>query len=144
MLINEYEIATDRIPGRLFHVDLYRLHDEADLESIGYAEIIAPIDSVTLVEWPERAQHLLPRDYLLIEFTFGDSDQRRMEFSFRSSTAGATDRLAQSQSVAPGLSLNKIYVDSVLVASIGLPHSRTSIDVQNTFHPDYTATLVSS
>ncbi len=70
MLINEYDIATDKIPGRLFHVDLYRLRDEADLESIGYAEIIAPIKSVTLVEWPERAGDLMPDDYLLIEFTF--------------------------------------------------------------------------
>jgi tRNA threonylcarbamoyladenosine biosynthesis protein TsaE len=94
VLINEYEIATDKIPGRLFHVDLYRLRDEADLGSIGYAEIIAPITSVTLVEWPERAPDLLPQDYLLIEFTFGETDQRRMRFSFHSSAAGAADRLA--------------------------------------------------
>ncbi len=102
VLINEYEIATDRIPGRLFHVDLYRLHDEADLESIGYAEIIAPIESVTLVEWPERASGLLPQRYLLIEFAFGETDRRRMRFSFHSSAAGATDRLAALKSLLQG------------------------------------------
>ena len=42
VLINEYEIATDAIPGRLFHVDLYRLRERSDLESIGFAEIVAP------------------------------------------------------------------------------------------------------
>jgi tRNA threonylcarbamoyladenosine biosynthesis protein TsaE len=102
VLINEYEIATGRIPGRLFHVDLYRLQDEADLESIGYAEIIAPIESVALVEWPERARAFLPHHYLLIEFTFGETDRRRMRFSFRSSTAAATDRLAQLKSLLLG------------------------------------------
>lgn len=98
VLINEYDIATDRIPGRLFHVDLYRLRDQSDLESIGYAEIISPIESVTLVEWPERAQDLLPDDYLLIEITFGGSDQRNMRFSLRSSPAASADRLEKLKS----------------------------------------------
>jgi tRNA threonylcarbamoyladenosine biosynthesis protein TsaE len=98
VLINEYDVSTAKVPGRLFHVDLYRLRDQADLESIGYAEIIAPIESVTLVEWPERAQDLLPDDYLLIEIKFTGSDQRDLRFSFRSSTATAADRLAQLQS----------------------------------------------
>jgi tRNA threonylcarbamoyladenosine biosynthesis protein TsaE len=94
VLINEYEIATDAIPGRLFHVDLYRLRDEADLESIGYGEIITPTDSITLVEWPERAPDLLPDRYLLIELTLEKTDRRRLLFSLHSSSVDADHRLA--------------------------------------------------
>jgi tRNA threonylcarbamoyladenosine biosynthesis protein TsaE len=97
VLINEYKIATEQIPGHLFHVDLYRLRDEADLDSIGYIEIIAPIESVTLIEWPERARHLLPDRYLLIEFSFRETDHRRLRFSLRSSSADAADRAAKLQ-----------------------------------------------
>ncbi|MBN2432860.1 MAG: tRNA (adenosine(37)-N6)-threonylcarbamoyltransferase complex ATPase subunit type 1 TsaE [Acidobacteria bacterium] len=49
-LINQY---TGRIP--LFHVDLYRLHGQADLESIGLEEIIES-EAVILVEWAERLE----------------------------------------------------------------------------------------
>jgi tRNA threonylcarbamoyladenosine biosynthesis protein TsaE len=104
LLINEYEVAIAAVPGRLFHVDLYRLRDEADLESIGYAEIVAPLDSVTLVEWPERARELLPDAYLLVEFALGSADQRKLRFSLRSSAPGATQRLAQLKTVLPGSS----------------------------------------
>jgi len=95
VLINEYEVSTARIPGRLFHVDLYRLRDDADLESIGFDEIISPLNSITVVEWPERARDLLPDTYLLIEITFGETDHRKMRFTYRSTAADATNRLAK-------------------------------------------------
>lgn len=93
VLINEYEIASGAIPDRLFHVDLYRLRDEADLDAIGYSELITPRESVTIVEWPERARHHLPDDFLLIEFSFGRTDERQIRFSLHTSSAGASDRL---------------------------------------------------
>jgi tRNA A37 threonylcarbamoyladenosine biosynthesis protein TsaE len=50
------------------------------------------------VEWPERAQDFLPDDYLLVEITFGGSDQRNMRFSLRSSPATSADRLEKLKS----------------------------------------------
>lgn len=47
--------------GVLLHFDLYRLHDPEQVWELGWEEIGAPGELV-LVEWPERAEGLLPRE----------------------------------------------------------------------------------
>jgi len=59
-LIHEY---AGRLP--LYHVDLYRLADDADAAAIGLEEYIYG-DGVTVVEWPDRAGGLLPDDHLTV------------------------------------------------------------------------------
>src|SRR5690606_36825531 len=45
----------------LYHLDIYRLQDpEEELIAIGYEEFFDPANGVTLVEWGERAESLLP------------------------------------------------------------------------------------
>ena len=61
--------ATPRLP--VSHFDLYRLADEADLVEIGYDD--AQLQSLVLVEWPERAEGLLGPDRLDIFLTAGAS-----------------------------------------------------------------------
>ncbi len=39
--------------SRVYHVDLYRVEQSRDLESLGLEELLAE-DAVVLVEWPER------------------------------------------------------------------------------------------
>jgi len=47
--------------GPVVHADLYRLRSDAELEMLGWDELVerAP---VLLVEWPDRAVNTLPRD----------------------------------------------------------------------------------
>jgi tRNA threonylcarbamoyladenosine biosynthesis protein TsaE len=78
-LVAEYDARlADGFPARLYHLDLYRLTDPAELESIGYEAYIAQADGVTLVEWPERAGDELPERYLLITITH-DGNARRVQ-----------------------------------------------------------------
>jgi tRNA threonylcarbamoyl adenosine modification protein YjeE len=42
------------------HYDLYRVKSAAELEEIGLAEAAA--ENITLIEWPEVAERLLPKD----------------------------------------------------------------------------------
>jgi len=57
-LINEYR---GRLP--LYHIDVYRLNDELEMEDLGYEEYFYG-DGVTLVEWAERVAGLLPVERL--------------------------------------------------------------------------------
>jgi tRNA threonylcarbamoyladenosine biosynthesis protein TsaE len=59
-LIHEYE---GRLP--FYHVDLYRLAGDADAAAIGLEEYLYG-DGVTVIEWPDRAGRLLPREHLAI------------------------------------------------------------------------------
>lgn len=79
-LVQEHE---GRVPGgekiTLYHLDLYRLADESDLESIGFDQYLDPIDGVTVIEWPERAAGWLPASYVLIDVSIGGPDSRLLE-----------------------------------------------------------------
>jgi tRNA threonylcarbamoyladenosine biosynthesis protein TsaE len=80
-LVSEYEAAAAAPIELLYHLDLFRLHDEADLDSIGYAELIAPTAGAVVVEWPERAGSTLPDRFLLVELEFAGESHRRLRFS---------------------------------------------------------------
>ncbi|MCE2902414.1 MAG: tRNA (adenosine(37)-N6)-threonylcarbamoyltransferase complex ATPase subunit type 1 TsaE [Gemmatimonas sp.] len=51
--------------GPVVHVDLYRLRSRAELDALGWDEIVATAP-VLLIEWPERALETLPSDTIAI------------------------------------------------------------------------------
>ena len=55
IIINEH--ADGRLP--LFHADLYRLHSQDEVIDIGLLEYFER-GGVTVIEWAERAENLLP------------------------------------------------------------------------------------
>lgn len=67
-------------PGKhlenIYHIDLYRLEDEDNLESIGFWDLFAENNSVVLIEWSERLNiENLPLDWKKIKIEIGFSDQ---------------------------------------------------------------------
>lgn len=60
----------------LYHVDLYRLETVSEVRDLGYEELFEP-DGVTVVEWAERAESLLPEKRLDIYLeVIGENDRR--------------------------------------------------------------------
>jgi tRNA threonylcarbamoyladenosine biosynthesis protein TsaE len=52
-LLHEYDGALDGRPIKLFHLDVYRLEGERQLETLGLDELLTP-DALVLVEWGEK------------------------------------------------------------------------------------------
>ena len=52
-LIHEYDGALDGRPVKLYHLDVYRLESERQLETLGLDELLTP-DALVLVEWGEK------------------------------------------------------------------------------------------
>jgi len=78
-LVNEYygELT-------LYHLDVYRLNSPDELEDLGYEEIFYG-DGVTLLEWAERVQEVLPAERLEVRINRqpGEEATRVIEISPR-------------------------------------------------------------
>lgn len=44
-----------------YHVDLYRLNEERDIEGTGLLEILDEKSSIVAIEWPEKLGNFLPK-----------------------------------------------------------------------------------
>lgn len=63
-LVHEYEgtreVNGQRVPVQLYHLDLYRIDSERQLESLGINDLEAA-DSIVLVEWGEKFPSIVNR-----------------------------------------------------------------------------------
>ena len=60
----------------LYHIDAYRL--EGNSYDLGLGEY--EDEGVMVIEWPEYYEEYLPKEYLEVEFTYIDDDNREIEF----------------------------------------------------------------
>jgi tRNA threonylcarbamoyladenosine biosynthesis protein TsaE len=71
-LVQIYEVGQ----AAIWHFDLYRLKSPEEAWELGIEDAFS--EGISLIEWPERLDSLLPRRRLEIEFLFGDQpDSRR-------------------------------------------------------------------
>ena len=71
-IVREYE---GRVP--LVHVDVYRIDTVQELHDLGFEEVVRD-DAVTIVEWGDMIDGLLPGDRLDIRLTPGAADDERV------------------------------------------------------------------
>jgi tRNA threonylcarbamoyladenosine biosynthesis protein TsaE len=64
--------------GRLYHIDLYRLDEAREVETLGLDELFDR-DAVVLIEWGERFPKLLPAERIEIRLKAVDDDAREIE-----------------------------------------------------------------
>jgi len=66
--------------GRVYHIDLYRLEEPREVESLGLDELYAR-DALVLIEWGERFPQLLPKAPVEIRIRALADDTREIEVS---------------------------------------------------------------
>ena len=74
-LLHEY-------PGRLplYHLDLYRLSDETEIEDLGLLEYLYG-KGLSVIEWPDRLGSLMPEERLHIELILLGETERLAEIT---------------------------------------------------------------
>jgi tRNA threonylcarbamoyladenosine biosynthesis protein TsaE len=60
----------------VYHIDLFRLEGPRDLQNIGWDDLIQA-DALLLVEWPNRAGELLPKEHVPIQLAHVSDDPHR-------------------------------------------------------------------
>jgi tRNA threonylcarbamoyladenosine biosynthesis protein TsaE len=82
-LINEYRPKDTGARLPLFHVDFYRLDDvAAEALALGLEEYLYN-DGVTVIEWADRAMHILPSEHLLIHLLYVSETKRNVRMDPR-------------------------------------------------------------
>lgn len=90
-IINEYKSP---VAGAIYHMDWYRLKDEDEAIQAGVEDCLYS-GNLCLVEWPQKAEGLLPADTLFISIEVIDEQTRRL------STATHKPLLQQSNNNLP-------------------------------------------
>lgn len=74
-MVNEY-------PGELplYHFDLYRIKNPAELYEIGWDDYLLR-DGIVVVEWGEKAVGLLPSRYYQIDFVIKSETEREIQIA---------------------------------------------------------------
>ena len=63
---------------QVYHLDLYRLVDAAELEMLGVRDLLNS-QSVLFIEWPERGDGFLPTPSVTVRIAYVGADEREVE-----------------------------------------------------------------
>jgi tRNA threonylcarbamoyladenosine biosynthesis protein TsaE len=75
-LLEDYQFANCSIMSKIYHLDLYRLANPDEFSFLAVDELMnEPVGSIFLIEWPEKAEGLLPQPNLEINFKYLDQDK---------------------------------------------------------------------
>jgi tRNA threonylcarbamoyladenosine biosynthesis protein TsaE len=85
-LIHEYEgtqtVDGHKTPVNLYHLDLYRIEGERQLDTLGLDELATP-DSILLVEWGEKFPSVVKRSQGEIVMVSTGGDARKITLTFK-------------------------------------------------------------
>jgi tRNA threonylcarbamoyladenosine biosynthesis protein TsaE len=77
--IHEYKLP--RNGAALYHVDLYRISSAQEAAALGLDDYLADLSAITVIEWPEQAEDLLPEERLWISIRLIEGSKRLLLFS---------------------------------------------------------------
>lgn len=79
VLVNEYRAGTRRKHIPIYHIDLYRIEQSAELSTIGIEEMW-DTDGICIIEWAERAEGRIPDEHLAIYMQYLGETKRVLRF----------------------------------------------------------------
>lgn len=76
-IINQYNGNIDGEDLVIFHIDLYRMKSENELNSIGFSELLESGYAVKIIEWAEKSFGTLDGIGLSVRFEADKSDENK-------------------------------------------------------------------
>jgi tRNA threonylcarbamoyladenosine biosynthesis protein TsaE len=81
-LLHEYDGTREGKPVKLFHLDVYRLESERQLDTLGLDELLTP-DALVLVEWGEKFKSIRKKATGEIAITSAGGDARKIKLTLK-------------------------------------------------------------
>jgi tRNA threonylcarbamoyladenosine biosynthesis protein TsaE len=81
-LLHEYDGQRQGLPVKLYHLDVYRLEGERQLETLGLDELLTP-DALVLVEWGEKFNSIRKKSTGEIVIASTGGDARRITVTLK-------------------------------------------------------------
>ena len=81
-LIHEYDGTRDGKPVKLYHLDVYRLESERQLETLGLDDLLTP-DALVIVEWGEKFKSIRKRATGEIVIASAGGDARKITVTLK-------------------------------------------------------------
>ncbi|MGD0730326.1 MAG: tRNA (adenosine(37)-N6)-threonylcarbamoyltransferase complex ATPase subunit type 1 TsaE [Terracidiphilus sp.] len=81
-LVHEYDGSQDGKPVKLFHLDVYRLEGERQLETLGLDELLTD-DALVLVEWGEKFKSIRKKATGEIAISSAGGDARKITVTLK-------------------------------------------------------------
>ncbi len=80
IMMRQYPLAINHQPSimNFYHIDLYRIENEKDIEGLGLEEIWSDPKNIIAIEWAEKIKKVLPKKRIDIFFEYVEGEERRI------------------------------------------------------------------
>jgi tRNA threonylcarbamoyladenosine biosynthesis protein TsaE len=95
-LLHEYNGTRDEKPVKLYHLDVYRIEGERQLETLGLDELLTS-DALVLVEWGDKFKSIRKRATGEIVITASGGDSRKITVTLKDELASTQPRSSQPE-----------------------------------------------
>ncbi len=76
-LMSVYQVPNHETIKELVHVDTYRIETYEELLEIGIEDYLEKLDTLTIIEWPEKVDKLLlDRQMIIVSIEHGNATER--------------------------------------------------------------------
>src|SRR5438094_891779 len=76
IIVRQYGIPSPQL--YFYHIDLYRVENENEIEGLGLLEIINDSKNIVAIEWAEKIEKLLPKKRINLLFEHLEKNRRKI------------------------------------------------------------------
>lgn len=80
ILMRRHSLSTGtaaKVFSNVFHIDAYRLKKPEQFGVLGLEDILKDPRSIVIIEWPEQAKKLIPKNAVWLKFEYGNKENER-------------------------------------------------------------------